>query len=240
MMKNLFAKGMLCVSALLIGCAMLALPAYAAPEDETESTATEPAATTAFDPQQYLSTYSTVSTYDYYSDPYYDTDGNAELIQRVIYASAQLQFISVTTKDGHVFYIIIDYTDTDGNNVYFLNKVDDFDLYALLYQGDDDADTALDSYRSQQSNLSTAETGDAQDGATATTTKVVEEAEKQSGSTSETMVYLVGGGVFVIALIAIVLLRLRSMKNNRIAPNDDFADDDDDDDIDGGDEIEIR
>lgn len=77
---------------------------------------------------------------DYYNDPYYDTDGNASLIDskvyNVIYSSTELLFTAVTTEDGHVFYIIIDYTDEDGiDNVYFLNKVDDFDLYSLLNNG---------------------------------------------------------------------------------------------------------
>lgn len=77
---------------------------------------------------------------DYYSDPYYDTDGNASLIDskayKVIFSSTELLFTAVTTKDGHVFYIIIDYADEDGeDNVYFLNKVDDFDLYSLLQNG---------------------------------------------------------------------------------------------------------
>ncbi len=73
---------------------------------------------------------------DFYKDPYYDTEGNATLIEskeyKVIYSSTELLFTAVTTKDGHVFYIIINYADTDGDNVYFLNKVDDFDLYSLI------------------------------------------------------------------------------------------------------------
>ena len=50
-----------------------------------------------------------------------------------------MQFISVTTKDGHVFYVLINYSAESGeDNVYFLNKVDDYDLYALLYAGDEE------------------------------------------------------------------------------------------------------
>lgn len=73
---------------------------------------------------------------DYDGDPYYDTDGNATLIksEQIIYNTAEMQFIAVTTKDGHVFYVLINYTAESGeDNVYFLNKVDDYDLYALLY-----------------------------------------------------------------------------------------------------------
>lgn len=83
---------------------------------------------------------------DYDGDPYYDTDGNATLIksEQIIYNTEEMQFIAVTTKDGHVFYVLINYTAANGeDNVYFLNKVDDYDLYALLYAGDDNKDSKI-------------------------------------------------------------------------------------------------
>ena len=77
---------------------------------------------------------------DYYGDDYYDTSGNASLVksERIIFDTEEMQFIAVTTKDGHVFYVLINYSAEDGeDNVFFLNKVDDYDLYALLYAGDE-------------------------------------------------------------------------------------------------------
>ena len=80
---------------------------------------------------------------DYYGDSYYDTDGNATLIksERIVYNSEEMQFIAVTTKDGHVFYVLINYSAQNAEDqVFFLNKVDDYDLYALLYAGAEDDD----------------------------------------------------------------------------------------------------
>ena len=82
-------------------------------------------------------------TADYENDPYYDTDGNATLIksERIVYNSEEMQFIAVTTKDGHVFYVLINYSAQNAEDqVFFLNKVDDYDLYAILYAGAEDDD----------------------------------------------------------------------------------------------------
>lgn len=88
---------------------------------------------------------------DYYGEDKYDTAGNLSLVkeQKIIYDSSEMQFIAVTTKDGHIFYILIDYTAIEAaengeegadarETVYFLNKVDDYDLFTLLYDDSDE------------------------------------------------------------------------------------------------------
>ncbi len=66
-------------------------------------------------------------------------EGNLDLEDDVSdEASENLQFMTVRTKDGSVFYIIID-RSANSRNVYFLNEVDASDLLALMNDEEKDA-----------------------------------------------------------------------------------------------------
>ena len=79
------------------------------------------------------------------SDPL-TPDGNLSLIDDILqnesYASDEgvtvgnKQFITVQSKNGNYFYIVIDRSG-DTENVYFLNLVDEADLMALMEDGND-------------------------------------------------------------------------------------------------------
>ena len=56
-------------------------------------------------------------------------DGNLEIVDDIVHEDKQ--FITVTSRSGAEFYIVID-RSRDSDNVYFLNQVDDADLFALL------------------------------------------------------------------------------------------------------------
>ena len=62
-------------------------------------------------------------------EPPFTPEGNLSLIDDIPYQSKQ--FITVQSKSGNYFYIIIDRAAED-ENVYFLNMVDEADLLALI------------------------------------------------------------------------------------------------------------
>ena len=60
-------------------------------------------------------------------------EGNATLVDDF---GGNKQLITVTTKAGNYFYILIDRAAEGENTVHFLNQVDDADLFALLEDGE--------------------------------------------------------------------------------------------------------
>ena len=98
---------------------------------------------------EYGNYYEDAGTYEEYSDDtYYDetsyaeeytetepertisTAGNGHIVDDIS-DSEYLQFITVTARNGNVFYVVIDRQNSN-DNVYFLNMVDESDIAALV------------------------------------------------------------------------------------------------------------
>lgn len=217
---------------------------YSNEDSESESTLTE----TDSQIYDHFENEADDSMIDYYEDEYYDTDGNATLInnQEIIYNSDDMQFISVTTKAGNVFYVLINYSDEDGvENVYFLNKVDDYDLYQLLYESDEsetdpqkaaeDAALAANDKNSKAADNVTESTDavtdiDSAGEATSKKTPV-------SGMTRNLLILLVCAALGAV-IFFVILNSKKNNKGNVQASNEDFSFDEEDDDYINEDEEE--
>lgn len=175
------------------------------------------------------------SSIDYFGDDYYDTDGNATLItsEKIIYDTEEMQFIAVTTKDGHIFYVLINYSAENGeDNVYFLNKVDDYDLYALLYAGNEDEDgkqaiTPEEALQAaQEANGRVTSVSESEEPVlnteNAETEILAEETETSvKANTNMTMIYL-AIGLVALGLVGFIGFRLmKKPKNNKVSESDD-------------------
>lgn len=179
------------------------------------------------------------TVHDYYADDHYDTDGNATLIkqEKIIYDSEEMQFIAVTTKDGDVFYILINYSaEGDEDNVFFLNKVDDFDLYSLLYAGNegeeekDPAEQAKKYADAANGGGVTAAVSDHAEETTGETERAEEKATtKQPSSMNSNALILVGVGVLAVIGGAVLLLKKGKFGKKKNTGAEDFEEDYDDD-----------
>lgn len=123
--KKLFRKITVLLAALVVMCGF-SVTAYAGGGSESEeppAPITEPEETTGgYEPQPLT------------------PEGNMSLVDDIEgETSGDKQFITVVTKSGNYFYIIIDRAEDGENTVHFLNQVDEADLTALMEDGQTEA-----------------------------------------------------------------------------------------------------
>ena len=153
-------------------------------------------------------------------------DGNLTLVDDLDYSSrAGLQFMTVTSKDGHVFYIVIDRT-ANSENVYFLNQVDAADSMALMNDEQKEEYLKEQEAKQQEQQQTTVTPAQQETQAPSETEQPAQtEAEKQPLNNSMVMIAVFGViGIGVIA--AYYFLKIKPKKNGSSIDEDrEFYDD---------------
>lgn len=155
------------------------------------------------------------------------TEGAGHVVDNIS-DGENLQFISVTAKDGSVFFIVIDKQNTN-DNVYFLNKVDIADLEALAKDNNLNTQTAAKATPTPSATPETAQTD-------TPTEKKQSDEKKGSGINNSVIVVILllaaaglGGGYYFK-----VILPKKKLEDADDLEDFDFEDENINDDTDAG------
>ncbi|MDR2532341.1 MAG: DUF4366 domain-containing protein [Oscillospiraceae bacterium] len=154
--------------------------------------------------------------------------GTGVLLEDVCNTEVSRQFITVQSRGGNVFYIIID-TDRNGQNVYFLNAVDDFDLLTF---SEDFPDGVVEAYEEAKEEALKAINGEDSENTETKPTRPSAsnpEAEEETAGGMQNIIIAIIGGAFLIGLVYFKVIKpKRSGGKQKNTHNDEEEHDEED------------
>ena len=153
--------------------------------------------------------------------------GNMSLVDNVNESDKEnLDFMTVTSKDGHVFYIVIDHSG-NAENVYFLNQVDETDLMVLMT---DEEKKAIEENAGTETDTEKAVTPTVKTDSEETDTDQAATSDKQDVVSNAMNNNLIMGAVFgaigLVLIGAYYFLKIRPKKKDSSIEDDlEFYDD---------------
>lgn len=147
-------------------------------------------------------------------------EGNGALLEDVSDDVVNRQFLSIQSKNGNTFYIVIDKDSKGKQNVYFMNLVDEYDLMAFAEKFPEEVQSEL-----KDGEESSAETD--KDGNTVKSdeSQTDKDTKTKSGGNPMLIIILVlaaGGGAFYY------FKALKPKKGIKAPKQDDYGDEDED------------
>ena len=204
-------------SALMMSCT--SIPAYAQTNESADTGTTDETQQEETQPEEDESL------------PPLAPEGNMTLVDDITSEKTGKQFITVVSKNGNYFYIIIDRDDQGENTVHFLNTVDESDLLALM--DDKDAQAILDAEAQEEAEKTAAEQAAkeqaekeaAEKASQSETTPTVQDKKPINWIPAAVCVMLAGIGV--VGFFAIRMKKKTQKTDQQPDPDADYHEDDD-------------